>query len=118
VLLGSPLNGSAVARKAARVPGSAKLLGEARTVLERGFASLPPGPEVGMIAGSRSLGLGWVVGGTGGTGDGTVAVGETRLEGLQDHLVLPVTHTGLLFSRKVARRVNCFLRSGSFSRTP
>jgi pimeloyl-ACP methyl ester carboxylesterase len=116
VLLGTPLSGSVVARKAARIPGAARLLGEVRTALEQGFADLPPGPEVGMIAGNRPLGLGLVVGGTAGAGDGTVALGETRSEGLQDYRVLPVTHTGLLFSARVAGEVSCFLRSGSFSR--
>ena len=118
VLLGSPLNGSAVASKAARIPGFARMLGGVRPALEAGFTRLPPGWEVGMIAGSRGMGLGLLVGGTSGAGDGTVAVSETRADGLQDHLLMPVTHTGLLFSRSVARQVTSFLRSGSFSGTP
>lgn len=118
VLLGSPLAGSAVARRSARIPGFARLLGKVRPALEAGFSRLPSGWQVGMIAGARSFGLGWLVGGTGGAGDGTVAVSETRADGLQEHLVIPVTHTGLLFSRAVARRVSGFLRSGSFSRAP
>ena len=118
MLLGSPLSGSAAARKAVRVPGFARMLGGVRPALEAGFTRLPPGWEIGMIAGSRGIGLGLLVGGTGGTGDGTVAVSETQADGLQDHLVLSVTHTGLLFSRAVARQVASFLRSGSFSRTP
>ena len=100
------------------VPGFARMLGGVRPALEAGFTRLPPGWEVGMIAGSRGMGLGLLVGGTSGAGDGTVAVSETRADGLQDHLVLPVTHTGLLFSRSVARQVTSFLRSGSFSGTP
>lgn len=114
VLLGSPLQGSAVSRKAARIPGGCRLLGAALTGLESGFRSLPAGHETGMIAGSRALGLGLLVGGTGGRGDGTVALRETRLEGLKDHVVLPVTHTGMLFSRKVAEHAIEFLRSGRF----
>jgi len=118
VLLGSPLTGSTVARRSARIPGFARLPGKVRPDLEAGYSRLPAGWQVGMIAGARSFGLGWLVGGTGGAGDGTVAVSETRAEGLQDHLVLPVTHTGLLLSRAVACRVSGFLRSGSFSRAP
>jgi pimeloyl-ACP methyl ester carboxylesterase len=118
VLLGTPLKGSAVARRAARIPGFARMLGGVRPALEAGFTRLPSGCEVGMVAGSRGVGLGLLVGGTGGAGDGTVAVSETQADGLRDHLVLPVTHTGLLFSRAVARQVTSFLRSGSFSRTP
>lgn len=118
VLLGSPLNGSVVARRASRIPGFARFLGDARPELERGFSRFPPDAEVGMIAGGRGLGLGLLVGGTQGAGDGTVAVSETASADLRDHLVVQVTHTGMLFSAKVARQVSCFLRTGSFSRTP
>jgi hypothetical protein len=71
-----------------------------------------------MIAGSRSFGLGLLLGGLGEPGDGTVAIAETRAEGLRQHLVLPVTHTGMLFSKDVAREVACFLQVGSFSSSP
>jgi pimeloyl-ACP methyl ester carboxylesterase len=115
VLLGSPLRGSVVARKSSRLPGGRRLLGAARPVLESGFATLAAEREIGMIAGSRALGLGLLLGGTGGRGDGTVAVDETRADGLKDHMVLPVTHTGMLFSRAVARAVCGFLRAGRFA---
>lgn len=114
ILLGSPLDGSIVARKSHRVPFAEKLLGEVRSALDHGFSQLPPDRETGMIAGSRSLGLGWVVGGTGSPGDGTVAINETRIGGLKDHLVLPVTHTGMLYSGKVASQAAHFLHNGSF----
>lgn len=114
VLLGSPLRGSAVARKAMRVPGGRRLLGAAQAALEAGFAGLATGREIGMIAGSRGVGLGLLLGGPGGPGDGTVAVAETRAEGLADHLVLPVTHTGMLFSRAVVRQACRFLQAGQF----
>jgi pimeloyl-ACP methyl ester carboxylesterase len=118
LLLGSPLQGSAVARKSLNLPGGRRLLGAARPVLESGFAALAAGREIGMIAGSRGVGLGLLLGGTGGPGDGTVALDETRAEGLQDHLVLPVTHTGMLFSRAVARAVCRFLQAGRFGLSP
>ena len=118
VLLGTPLTGSAVARKSARIPGFRRLLGRVRPFLEAGFATLSPGWPTGMIAGSRPFGLGLLVGGTGAAGDGTVALAETRADGLADHLVLPVTHTGLLYSREVARQAVRFLRSGNFSEGP
>jgi len=118
VLLGSPLGGSAVARKADRVPGGGRLLGAAKASLETGHSRIAAGLRVGMIAGSRSFGLGWLVGGAGGPGDGTVAIAETRAEGFSEHLVLPVTHTGMLYSRKVAERTVRFLQTGSFGSAP
>jgi pimeloyl-ACP methyl ester carboxylesterase len=112
VLLGTPLRGSVSARKSSKFPGGRRLLGAARPVLETGWATLPANREIGMVAGSRGVGLGLLLGGTGGAGDGTVSVAETRAEGLHDHVVLPVTHTGMLFSRAVARAACQFLQTG------
>jgi hypothetical protein len=114
VLIGSPLDGSAIARRSQRIPGTEKLVGQVKKALESGYGQLPPGRETGMIAGTRSIGLGMLLGGPGKPGDGTVAVAETRTTGLKDHLLLPVTHTGMLYSSEVARQAACFLRSGSF----
>jgi hypothetical protein len=60
------------------------------------------------------MGLGWMVGGTEGPGDGTVAVAETIADGLDAHCVLPVTHTGMLYSDQVAKKAAQFLETGSF----
>lgn len=116
VMLGSPLVGSVIARRSGRVPGHAKLFGEVREALQRGYDRIPPGREIGMIAGTRGIGLGLLVGGVGGRGDGTVAVRETRADGLRDHFELKVTHTGLIYSREVARQAAFFLRNGGFDR--
>lgn len=115
VLLGSPLAGSAVARRATAIPGGSRLLGQARPALEQGFSRVCGDRPTGLIAGSRPLGLGVLIGVRDGAGDGTVAVRETLAEGLAEHLVLPVTHTGMLFSRAVAGQTVHFLRSGSFA---
>ena len=48
--------------------------------------------------------------------DGTVAVEETRIPGLTDHLVLPHSHVGMLFAQDVADQVAHFLRHGRFVR--
>lgn len=114
LLLGSPIQGSVTARRTRRVPGSGLLMGRVRSALEQGFAELPGDREIGMIAGSRGVGLGLLVGGVGGPGDGTVGVSETQCGGINERLLLPVTHTGLLFSRQVARQSACFLRTGRF----
>ncbi len=114
VLLGSPLGGSVVARRMQNLPGFGKLLGDARTALESGYSRLPKDRETGMIAGSMGIGLGLFMGGTGGSGDGTVSLAETSIPNLQDRIVLPVSHTGLLFSAKVARHTANFLETGRF----
>jgi pimeloyl-ACP methyl ester carboxylesterase len=119
VCLGSPLKGSAAARAfAGWGRGGEVLLGGNRALLEQGFEHWSGSRQVGMIAGSRPLGLGSVLGHFEGEHDGTVAVEETRLPGLTDHCVIETNHTGLLFSQDVARKVTRFLRDGRFGPCP
>jgi pimeloyl-ACP methyl ester carboxylesterase len=117
VLLGSPVNGSGAARGLSRWPGGRWLLGHlpAEELLrERPRAWTRPNP-LGVIAGSRPLGVGRVIGDLAEPNDGTVAVDETRLDGLKEHLVLPVSHMGMLLSEEVATAVASFLHHGTFS---
>jgi pimeloyl-ACP methyl ester carboxylesterase len=48
--------------------------------------------------------------------DGTVAVSETRLAGAADHLVMEVSHNGMLVSSDVADQAAAFLKRGTFLR--
>jgi len=43
-----------------------------------------------------------------------VAVSETQLPGATAHLILPVSHTGMLLSARVARETGSFLEHGRF----
>jgi pimeloyl-ACP methyl ester carboxylesterase len=118
VLLAAPVRGSAAARRLlARSRGGGRIIGRSASVLAGGVdLSVPEGLEVGMIAGSGAKGMGRILGAMTGVHDGTVGLDETRFEGLADHIVLPVTHTGMLFSDAVARAVAEFLRDGRFGR--
>jgi len=71
--------------------------------------------QVGAIAGTRRFGLAALVVRLPPPNDGAVSVDETRLPGLADHLVLPLSHTGLLVSRRVADETAVFLREGRFA---
>ena len=113
VCLGSPLAGSATARGLSR-RGLGLALGRSGTLLRAGLHRLPRDREVGMIAGSKPIGVGRVFGGFEGPSDGTVQVWETHLPGLADHRIVPVTHTGLVFSRDVAVLTSAFLADGHF----
>ena len=46
--------------------------------------------------------------------DGTIAVAETALVGAKSHVCLPVTHSGLLLSARVAQEVANFFEHGRF----
>jgi hypothetical protein len=118
VLLGSPLNGSQAARNLARLPFGKRILG--RGVHEELLSSRERRwngqRDLGVIAGSLSVGLGRLVGTHGAPSDGTIFVDETRLPGISQHLVMKVSHTGLPFSSGVARQTGAFLSSGKFIR--
>lgn len=116
VLISAPVRGSATARKILRRPRAGRwIIGHSAELLARGMADqLPEGVDIGVIAGTGGVGMGKVVGAMSGDHDGTVAVRETLLHGDENRLVLPVTHTGMLFSRTVVDALATYLGSGSF----
>ena len=118
VLIGSPLNGSRAAQGVARHPMLRPLLGPhvLRELAEPcGRAWNRPG-SLGVIAGSMRMGTGQYFTRFDEDHDGSVAVSETMIPGLHDHLVLPHSHMGLIFAADVAAQVAHFLRQGRFSR--
>ncbi len=70
--------------------------------------------DLGVIAGNLARGVGRLWGTLEGPSDGTVLVAETQLVGAEDHLVLPVSHTGMVFSKAVASAAGRFLSTGKF----
>jgi len=116
VCLGAPLTGSVAARALQRWPGGPAILGPTLrdAVLDEPLDAAPPGREVGVVAGRIGVGGGLLLGALRPPHDGAVTVAETRLPGITDHRVLPVTHTGMLFSPAVARATAHFLRHGRF----
>lgn len=115
VCLGSPLKGSAAARRFAGMgKGGEALLGHNRDLLENGFERWTGEREVGVIAGRVPLGLGAMIGQFEGDNDGCVTVAETFLPGIADHCAIETNHTGLLFSQDAARQVTQFLHQGVF----
>ncbi len=116
VLLGSPLKGSQAARNLARLPFGKHILGRSvhEELLSPRERRWNGARDLGVIAGSLSLGLGRLVGTHGAPSDGTIFVEETRLAGISQHLILKVSHAGLPFSTVVARHTAAFLNCGNF----
>ncbi|MEE4639504.1 MAG: alpha/beta fold hydrolase [Wenzhouxiangella sp.] len=117
VLLGSPVQGSAAAGRIAEMKITRPVIGKARTALEYGFSHAPAGRDTGIVAGTRSMGLGRMFQHLPLPHDGTIAAAETRLPGAADTIKLPVSHTGLVLSAEVVAAVAGFLRCGRFDRS-
>lgn len=118
VCLGSPLLGSAAARRLKTLPGGARLVGPClEQALGRDLERWDGNHQVGVIAGASGVGLGRVLGQLEQPHDGTVSVSETRLPGIADHLVLNLSHSGLVFSPLAAEQVDYFLSHGRFCST-
>src|SRR5690606_17234711 len=103
VMLAPPNQGSHQADLAAgRLGRILKPLPELRTdaASTARVLDLPPGIEVGVIAGKY---------------DGKVSVDETHLEGETAHVVVPATHSFLMLRGDVTELTLRFLRTGRFT---
>ncbi|MFW2176876.1 MULTISPECIES: esterase/lipase family protein [unclassified Moraxella] len=133
VTLGTPHNGSLSADSVMKLAPS--FIGRSyQAGLDGTAPPLKNGVALGSIAGSHSAGLGKVILPKAhltpnlaniandlyepfdGQNDGTVFVSETRLANAKDHIVLPVSHTGMIFDANVAEQVAYFLIHEQFYR--
>lgn len=108
VFLGTPLRGSALAKRIAASRLLRPLLGRAA---ERGVLGDVPAwqgeRETMMIAATRRMGLGTLLMpfALPSPSDGTVSVAETQATWLSHHRLLATTHLGLVFSKQAARMI-------------
>jgi pimeloyl-ACP methyl ester carboxylesterase len=118
LLLGAPLVESRSARAVARHTWLRRVLGPlvAAELVEPCEPRTWKCPrELGVIAGTRPMGLGRFFARFDEDCDGTVAVSETKLPGHTAHLTVPVSHMGLLVSADVAQQAGEFLANGNFA---
>ena len=122
VCLGSPLCGSRAAHFMSERQWAEPMIGHSlragvlHAAANEWGSHVCESRDIGVIAGTVPIGLGMLYAKFEEPNDGTIAVSETRLEGAKDHLVLDVSHKGLLVSRDVVDQAAAFLKRGKFLR--
>ncbi|MDJ0927693.1 MAG: alpha/beta hydrolase [Gammaproteobacteria bacterium] len=119
VCMGAPLRGTSIGRAVSKLPAGDWIIGQTirDAVLEAPFESYEGDRDVGVIAGTVSIGTGLLLpGALEGPNDGVVTVAETRLPGITDHVEMRHTHWTMVMSRRAADQVAAFLRNGCFNK--
>ena len=119
VMLGPPNKGTPVVDQLGDLPGFELWNGIAGMQLGTGRDSLPNrmGPvnfSLGVVAGDQSISpiFSNLIDGP---DDGKVAVESTKVTGMSDFIVLPVTHTFMANNPKVFDQVAHYLKDGAFN---
>ncbi|WP_350559109.1 alpha/beta fold hydrolase [Psychrobacter sp. CAL346-MNA-CIBAN-0220] len=130
VTLGTPHNGSICADYIWRL--TPYIVGKSYVdALDGTVVPLPEHITLGVIAGDKPYGLGQLflqyhnrkmrkadnsLLSKNLVHDGTVYITETKLNAATDHIIMPVSHTGMLVNPTVAEQTAYFLRNGQFQR--
>jgi len=122
VCLGSPLSGSRAANYLNAQEWAEEIIGRSvpdamiNQTANDWAADVAEHRDIGVIAGNVPLGFGRLLAKFDEDNDGTIAVSETELDAAKDHLILPVSHRGLLVSADVADQAVAFIKRGKFLR--
>jgi pimeloyl-ACP methyl ester carboxylesterase len=114
VLVGSPVRGSLAGRRLGVAGVGRWMLGGCASRWQACAAQWRRPEPLGVIAGTRSLGLGRLLGRLPGENDGVVLVEETGVDGMAGRALVPEPHSALAVSPRVTGLVARFLREGRF----
>jgi pimeloyl-ACP methyl ester carboxylesterase len=114
VLLGTPYGGIQSAEALSRTSLGRRIVGRSLMEWLRGSRTELEGHELGVVAGSRKIGVGRLLTRLSGPNDGVVLEAEARVPGMADFISLRVSHSEMLWSREVARQACAFLQTGHF----
>jgi pimeloyl-ACP methyl ester carboxylesterase len=115
LLLGAAVRGNLAGRRLARHGWGRWFLGASLPLWREGRNARWTRPEpLGVIAGSLPIGLGRLFGALPGANDGVVRVEETEVQGMRERVVLPVAHSAMPVSARLAAQVDSFFRDARF----
>jgi pimeloyl-ACP methyl ester carboxylesterase len=122
VMLAPPNHGSELADRLKQSALGRWILGPAGCEVGTGASALPErlGPahfQPGVIAADGPVHR-WLFHVFSGPNDGKVSVESAKLEGMADFLVVPGSHTWIMWRADTARQVLAFLQRGHFARDP
>ena len=115
VLIGAPVNGCLAGRRLAGWSIGRWMLGASASRWQDCAARWQRPEPLGVIAGTRALGLGRTLGTLPGENDGVVRVEETTVQGMTERVLLNQGHSMLVVSARVSALVERFLRAGRFA---
>lgn len=120
VMLAPPNQGSEVVDKLSNLPGFKLWNGPAGLQLGTDPSSIPnqlgsTDFDLGVIAGNVSVNL-LLSKFLPSPDDGKVSVSSTKVDGMRDHIELPVSHTFMMQNKMVIQQVVNYLREGKFAR--
>ena len=110
VMLGSPVNGSQVAKKLQKLGWHKGLLKHATEPLTAGLFDAVKARDTLMIAGTSPYGLGRFIEPQLGPSDGTVALHETEADWIDHHHAIHCNHFGLLSNSEAQQLTLDFLQ--------
>ncbi len=114
VLLGAPVRGSFAGRRLGLAAVGRWLMGGSRPLWDERSARWRRAAPLGVVAGTVPMGLGRAFGRMPGPSDGVVCVSETEVDGMSAQALVPLSHSFLIVSGRVAKMVERFLSAGRF----
>jgi pimeloyl-ACP methyl ester carboxylesterase len=115
VLIGAPVAGCLAGRRLGTWAVGRWMLGASAPRWQECEARWERREPLGVIAGTRALGLGRMLGMLPGENDAVVQVAETTVQGMVERVLLPHGHSALPVSARVSALVAHFLRNGRFA---
>jgi pimeloyl-ACP methyl ester carboxylesterase len=115
VLLGAPVRGCLAGRRFGRRALGRWMMGACCSLWSERDARWQRSAPLGVVAGTRPVGLGRMFGALPGPNDGVVCVEETTVDGMAERALVRQGHSMLIVSPSVSALVARFVARGAFA---